>query len=114
MIPEVVGWHAIVVAEAVGETAVNEVPLRPPDVGIGAVEELGISVELEIAVPAMEVSADRYAILLDAEVPVVHAVGRVLTVQRIAPVQVGVEGKEVLPAQQFVPPAHDGFVGAAG
>jgi hypothetical protein len=65
VIPEVPRWDVVVVAELVRKPAGYLGPLRPHDPIARAVEELGVAVELEVAVPTVQVGHDRHTGVLD-------------------------------------------------
>ncbi len=62
VVPQVPSRHIVVVAELGGESSRDRVPLGTDDGFAGIVKELGVAVELEIGMAAMEVGDDRHTI----------------------------------------------------
>lgn len=116
VIPESARGHVVVVTKQVREPAGHEVPLRPRDAAARAVEELGVAVELEFGVPAVQVRDNRNAVFPDAVLAVVYAVGGTVAVKGIAPVQVRIHRQQVRPNEQLIRPAYlcPGHAGQVG
>ncbi len=114
VVPEVSGWHGIVVTKRVGKAAGHEIPLGALDFAIRAIEELRVTVELKVAVPAVQVGDGRHPVPIDAELPVIDTVGRACSVQRVGPVQARIDRQQVLLALQLVYPTNHSLVRTVG
>ena len=69
VIPEISSRYVVVVPERVGETARRN-PTEDPYCLHQGVEELWVSVELKVAIPAVQMGDDRHPVPFDAVLPV--------------------------------------------
>jgi hypothetical protein len=112
VVPEGPGGNVVLVPEVCGEAPGNAVPLGADDSPAWAIEELGIAIELEVRMTAVEMRDDGHPAILDAVL--------LVAVQAVGPVQARVDGQQVV-VREIVLPADHGLAfiatdleGAAG